>query len=259
MIRRGKIIRELLQDDNLYLPFIRELEKRGFDYSFTFLLFQVPKCDLSKVYSYFSENFVTWEISMVVPSSIMINHNGHISDITRFFADDLIKSLSSLYIHNSNIKSIGGYWSWFIENFLSIRDSYIKLWDLNIARKGYCLAGGCELEIVNTKPIIAAHSLEFSIVRSNNTLSLSSIVPVESKNFKILVDFRSDYTKDSKVKIDMKNFKGWELEVNFGRYCEGNEVEIVNANNERDVEVNYTHEASVKLNNVVMINGKRKL
>lgn len=34
MIKRGKIIRELLQDNNLYLPFIRELEKRGFDYSF---------------------------------------------------------------------------------------------------------------------------------------------------------------------------------------------------------------------------------
>ena len=85
MIKRGKIIRELLQDNNLYLPFIRELEKRGFDYSFTSLLFQVPKCDLSKVYPYFSENFVTWEISIVVPSSIMVNHNGHISDITKFF------------------------------------------------------------------------------------------------------------------------------------------------------------------------------
>lgn len=259
MIRRDKIIRELLQDDNLYLPFVRELEKRDFDYSFASLLLQVPKCDLSKVYPYFSENFVTWEISMVVPSSIMINHNGHISDITKFFVEDLIKSVSSLYIHNSNIQSIGGYRSWFIENFLSIRDSYVKLWDLNIARKGYCLAGDCELEIVNTKPAIAAHSLEFSIVRSNNTLNLSSSVPVEPKSFKIRVDFRSDYVKDSKVKIDMENFKGWGLEINFNRHCEGNEVKIVNVEDERYVEVNYIGEASVKVNNVVMINGKRKL
>lgn len=259
MIRRDKIIQELLQDDNLYLPFIRELEKRGFDYSFASLLLQVSKCDLSKVYPYFSENFVTWEISMVVPSSIMVNHNGHISDITKFFANDLIKSVSSLYIHNSNLQSIGGYRSWFIENFLSIRDSYVKLWDLNIARKGYCLAGDCELEIVNTKPTIAAHSLEFSVVRSNNTLNLSSSVPVEPKSFKILVDFRGDYVKDSKVKIDMENFKGWGLEINFNRHCEGNEVKIVNVEDERYVEVNYIGEASVKVNNVVMINGKRKL
>ena len=255
MIRRGKIIQELLQDDNLYLPFIRELEKRGFDYSFASLLLQVSKCDLSKVYPYFSENFVTWEISMVVPSSIMINHNGHISDITKFFAEDLIKSVSSLYIHNSNIQSIGGYRSWFIENFLSIRDSYLKLWDLNIARKGYCLAGDCELEIVNTKPAIAAHSLEFSIVRSNNTLNLSSSVPVEPKSFKILVDFRSDYVKDSKVKIDMENFKGWGLEINFNRHCEGNEVEIVNVEDKRLVKVN----GGGSENNIVMINGTRKL
>lgn len=255
MIRRGKIIRELLQDDNLYLPFIRELEKRGFDYSFTSLLFQVPKCDLSKVYPYFSENFVTWEISMVVPSSIIVNHNGHISDITKFFANDLIKSISSLYIHGSNIQSIGGYRSWFIENFLSIRDSYVKLWDLNIARKGYCLAGDCELEIVNTKPTVAAHSLEFSIVRSNNTLRLSSSVPVEPKSFKILMDFRSDYVKDSKVKVDMENFKGWELEVNFNRHCSGNEVEIINVEDKRLVKVN----GGGSKNNVVMINGKRKL
>ena len=255
MIRRGKIIRELLQDDNLYLPFIRELEKRGFDYSFTSLLFQVPKCDLSKVYPYFSENFVTWEISMVVPSSIMINHNGHISDITKFFAEDLIKSVSSLYIHNSNLQSIGGYRSWFIENFLSIRDSYVKLWDLNIARKGYCLAGDCELEIVNTKPAIAAHSLEFSIVRSNNTLNLSSSIPVEPKSFKILVDFRSDHVKDSKVKIDMENFKGWGLEINFNRHCSGNEVEIVNVEDKRLVRVN----GGGSVNNIVMINGERKL
>ena len=255
MIKRGKIIRELLQDNNLYLPFIRELEKRGFDYSFTSLLFQVPKCDLSKVYPYFSENFVTWEISMVVPSSIMVNHNGHISDITKFFAEDLIKSVSSLYIHGSNIQSIGGYRSWFIENFLSIRDSHVKLLDLNIARKGYCLAGDCELEIVNTKPTVAAHSLEFSIVRSNNTLRLSSSVPVEPKSFKILVDFRSDQVKDSKVKIDMKNFKGWELEVNFGRHCSGNEVEIINVEDKRLVKVN----GGGSENNIVMINGTRKL
>lgn len=255
MIRRDKIIRELLQDDNLYLPFIRELEKRGFDYSFTSLLFQVPKCDLSKVYPYFSENFVTWEISMVVPSSIMVSHNGHISDITKFFAEDLIKYVSSLYIHGSNIQGIGGYRSWFIENFLSIRDSYIKLWDLNIARKGYCLAGDCELEVVNTKPTVAAHSLEFSVVRSNNTLNLSSSVPVEPKCFKILVDFRSDYVKDSKVKIDMENFKGWELEVNFNRHCSGNEVEIINVEDKRLVRVN----GGGSENNIVMINGKRKL
>lgn len=255
MIRRGKIIRELLQDNNLYLHFIRELEKRGFDYSFTSLLFQAPKCDLSKVYPYFSENFVTWEISMVVPSSIMVNHNGHISDITKFFAEDLIKSVSSLYIHGSNIQSIGGYRSWFIENFLSIRDSYIKLWDLNLTRKGYCLAGDCELEIVNTKPTVAAHSLEFSIVRSNNILSLSSSVLVEPKSFKILVDFRSDQVKDSKVKIDMENFKGWELEVNFGRHCSGNEVEIINVEDKRLVKVN----GGGSENNIVTINGTRKL
>lgn len=249
MIRRDKIIRELLQDDNLYLPFVRELEKRGFDYSFASLLLQVPKCDLSKVYPYFSENFVTWEISMVVPSSIMINHNGHISDITKFFAEDLIKSVSSLYIHNSNLQSIGGYRSWFIENFLSIRDSYVKLWDLNIARKGYCLAGDCELEIVNTKPAIAAHSLEFSIVRSNNTLNLSSSVPVEPKSFKILVDFRSDYVKDSKVKIDLKNFKNMSVVISFSTTAVGNEVEIIGANEKNLVVIE--KEISLKNNTLI--------
>lgn len=260
-MRRDRIIQELLQDNNIEFDFIRSLEKRGNDYSFANLALQAQTDDFSRVYPHFGKEFVTWESSIIVPSAIMINFNGFIPSIGRLFSEDLIESLSALYISNSKIDSIGGYKSWFVKAYTSLRDSYLKLWDFNFTRMGYCLAGGSTLEIINVKSLVTPYKLDFNILRSGNVLNISSkVAPVGgTKDYTIELDFRHEGTTNNKVTIDMENLSGWNVEIIFGDFCRDNEVEIVNVEGERDVEVNYIGEASIKVNNVVMINGTRKL
>lgn len=258
MMNRDKIIQELLQDDNVEVDFIRSLERRGYDYNFANLALQAQTDDFSRVYPHFEKEFVTWESSIIVPSAIMINFNGFIPSIGRLFSEDLIKSLSALYISNSKIDGIGGYKSWFVKAYMSLRDSYLKLWDFNFTRMGYCLAGGSTLEIINVKSLVTPYKLDFNILRSGNVLNISSsVIPAEgTKSYTITIDFKYERTKDNKVMIDMRNLLGWDVEINIGRFCRDNEIEIVNVSNERDVVVYYADEA---LDNIVKVNGKRKL
>lgn len=257
MIKRDKIIQELLQDDSVEVDLVRSLERRGYDFQFASLVLQAQTSDLSRVYPHFGKEFVTWGISSVVPSAIMINFNGFIPYIGRLFAEDLIESLSALYINNSHIDSIGGYKSWFVKAYMSLRDSYLKLWDFNFTRRGYCLAGNTTLEILNVKSLVTPHSLNFDILRSGNVLNISSsVIPASGARYTITVDFKYEETKNNKVKIDMKNLLGWDVEINIGRFCKDNEIEVINANSERDVVVNYADETS---NNIVKVNGVRKL
>lgn len=260
-MNKEKIIQELLQDNNIEFDFIRSLERRGSGFDFVNLALQAKTDDLSIIYPHFGKEFVTWESSIIVPSAIMINFNGFIPSIGRLFAEDLIESLSTLHISNSKIDSIGGYKSWFVKAYMSLIDSNLKLWDFNFSRKGYSLAGDTTLEILNVKPIVTPYALRFNILRSNNVLNISSkVAPVGgTKDYTIELDFRHEGTTNNKVTIDMENLSGWNVEIIFGDFCRDNEVEIVNVEDERDVEVNYIGEASIKVNNVVMINGTRKL
>lgn len=135
-MNKEKIIRELLQDNNIEFDFIRSLERRGSDFDFVNLALQAKTDDMSKVYPHFGKEFVIWEVPKTVPSGIMINFDGHVSSVPRLFTKDLIDKLSALYIHNCNVQSFSGYKSWFVEAYTALRDSNLKLWDFNFSRKG---------------------------------------------------------------------------------------------------------------------------
>jgi hypothetical protein len=247
-MNKEKIIRELLQDNNIEFDFIRSLERRGSDFDFVNLALQAKTGDMSKVYPHFGKEFVIWEVPKTVPSGIMINFDGHVSSVPRLFTKDLIDKLSALYIHNCNVQSFSGYKSWFVEAYTALRDSNLKLWDFNFSRKGYSLAGDTTLEILNVKPLVTPYALRFNILRSNNVLNISSkVAPVEG-------------TTNNKVTIDMKNLSGWNVEIIFGDFCRDNEVDIINVKDDRNVIADYyLSENSVRVGNIVKVNGIRKL
>lgn len=58
-MNKEKIIRELLQDNNIEFDFIRSLERRGSDFDFVNLALQAKTDDLSRIYPYFGKEFVT--------------------------------------------------------------------------------------------------------------------------------------------------------------------------------------------------------
>ena len=261
-MNRKKIIQELLQDDNIEFDFIKSLEKRTPDFNFANLALQAKTDDMPKVYPHFGKEFVTWESSIIVPSAILINFNGPVLSVPRLFAKDLIDRLSALYIHNCNIQSFSGYKSWFVEAYTALRDSNLKLWDFNFSRKGYSIAGDTTLEILNVKPLVTPYALRFNILRSNNVLNISSkVAPVGgTKDYTIELDFRHEGTTNNKVTIDMENLSGWNVEIIFGDFCRDNEVDIINVKDEQNVVADYyLSEYSVKGENIVKVNGIRKL
>lgn len=261
-MNKEKIIQELLQDNNIEFDFIRSLERRGSDFDFVNLALQAKTDDMSKVYSHFGKEFVIWEVPKTVPSGIMINFDGHVSSVPRLFTKDLIDKLSALYIHNCNIQSFSGYKSWFVEAYTALRDSNLKLWDFNFSRKGYSLAGDTTLEILNVKPLVTPYALRFNILRSNNVLNISSkVAPVGStKDYTIELDFRYEGTTNNGVTIDMENLSGWNVEIIFGDFCRDNEVDIINVKDEQNVVADYyLSENSVRVENIVKVNGIRKL
>ena len=261
-MNKEKIIRELLQDNNIEFDFIRSLERRGSDFDFVNLALQAKTDDMSKVYPHFGKEFVIWEVLKTVPSGIMINFDGHVSSVPRLFTKDLIDKLSALYIHNCNVQSFSGYKSWFVEAYTALRDSNLKLWDFNFSRKGYSLAGDTTLEILNVKPLVTPYALRFNILRSNNVLNISSkVAPVGgTKDYTIELDFRYEGTTNNKVIIDMENLSGWNVEIIFGDFCRDNEVDIINVKDDRNVIADYyLSENSVRVENIVKVNGIRKL
>lgn len=138
----------------------------------------------------------------------------------------------------------------------------MKLWDFNFSRKGYYLAGDAALEILNVNPLVTPHFLKFNILRSNNVLNISSkVAPVSgTKNYTIELDFGYERTTNNKVIIDMENLSGWSVEIIFGDFCRDNEVDIVNVKDEQNVVADYyLSEASVRVENIVRVNGIRKL
>lgn len=261
-MERGKIIQELLQDNNIEFDFIRSLEKSVPDFKFANLALQAKTDDLSRIYSYFGKEFVTWEVLKTVPSGIMVNFSRHVSSVPRLFASGLVDRLFALYIHNCNVQSFSGYKSWFVETYTAIRDSNLKLWDFNFSRKGYSLVGDTTLEILNVKPLVTPHALNFNILGSNNVLNISSnVAPVGgTKDYTIELDFRYEGTTNNKVTIDMENLSGWSVEIILGDFCRDNEVDVINVKDERNVVADYyLSEASVRVENIVRVNGIRKL
>ena len=152
--------------------------------------------------------------------------------------------------------------SCFDEAYTALRDSNLKLWDFNFSRKGYSLAGDTTLEILNVKPLVTPYALRFNILRSNNVLNISSkVAPVGgTKDYTIELDFRYEGTTNNKVIIDMENLSGWNVEIIFGDFCRDNEVDIINVKDDRNVIADYyLSENSVRVENIVKVNGIRKL
>lgn len=68
------------------------------------------------------------------------------------------------------------------------------------------------------------------------------------------------YGENNKVIIDMENLSGWNVEIIFGDFCRDNEVDIINVKDDRNVIADYyLSENSVRVENIVKVNGIRKL
>lgn len=58
----------------------------------------------------------------------------------------------------------------------------------------------------------------------------------------------------------MENLSGWNVEIIFGDFCRDNEVDIINVKDDRNVIADYyLSENSVRVENIVKVNGIRKL